>query len=858
MGRSPPNIAAVPSIECGSYNTGAWVDVPHTSYSGVNPGGDGAQDSSGVAMETQTLGQEGENICCIDGTEASGSASVIRGKPQPYPRHRNIDFVNANTTTGQDMPVVGFNTQRPSGGAPKSAPSVPARTKPRPKPHPRIHRTRAVPLPRRSGQASSSGLHTVPKGLPPRENMSSFDSIEAFAGSHENLTASKNSPGVGPEGEAAAQATEVAMDTSGNRQSDAGGTGGDQSVDSSLQEESGAANDTTDPDSEVNMPTDEPSLGNSSATDNQSETSLQIEEMEDVDMDETPIRAHKTGSQDSQSDGVPPDNHLGSETEAPIEGSTEWSPAMETVRVTVTTATAGSSGSVTTIAAQLARLKTIESAVSAQTSLDASVPTSWDAEVVSSGANPDTSSLTSGSSGDSLADGGTSGQALTNGVSPSPTQAIGAQIVVTAQQIGHEVSRPILRGVAHSHATGPVAMAVAKPVGQPAAGVATTASHESGINPQVGALQPVSRVASASGPQNQYGATPNAQHVQNAVPHFVAQNVAVAQRPSEAPQGHRSVSRTSSQDSTDGVFSPQGSGGSPSFLSRAPALGVAGMPLSYATTSDTTSTTNGHVSTRSSSPSSLSASRRRLLSEEEREQNRAVIQQQLVQWRQSRASGAPVPPPRGDSTRSADHSTPPPPPPRDGSSLSSSQDSSSHSQTIQRDPSQQNGENTQGQTRQGVHQELQRWRQQQSVPQPSVPQQVQSQQHLQMLQTLVNQQQQQGQQLQQQAQQLQQQVPVQPGEAGIMEYRDVIWERRSGSEPVLHQRVLRAQLESLPQQQQPAGPNPLQSQGKLNPCLVFHMTKDAPAMIITNSLLSLWLLLFKGAPVNFISLWPHM
>ena len=805
MGRSPPNIAAIPSIECcGAFDTEAWVDAPPSGSSGVIVNSDVTQDNGAVAMEIQSAPLECAADCQLNtevSAEAAGSAPPVRRKPQPYPRgQRNADYTNANNGHTQDMSSTSTNNMRTSGsasGSPKVGPPVPR--KPRLH-HSRLHRTKANGLPRRSAQGASRGLEPTPKGFPPRENMSSFDSIEAFAGSNENLASTSQSDGPSSAGGQAVgnnSSNGVSMETGINSQGDAAAN--EELVapqPAACSQESGAANDNGDPDSEVSLPVDGPSIGNSSATDNQSEGSLQMEELEEMEMEtDGPSNVISVSeSHDSQSDdGVLVDNPTSESEPSELTPDAIDNNQLHTIHVSVTTTSSGSIGTVTTIAAQLARIKTIESAVSNNSSSNDNTDT-----VGSSGiGSADTVSLASGSSADSSGMGSNDGtlDIVSTSVAPAPAQAIGAQIVVTAQPIGHEVSRP-LRGVAHAHAIGPaIAMAIAQPVAQQPGAVTTLASHESGINPQGGvSTNTTTAMKSGQQPQVHYGVAPSVSHV---MPHYAAQNASSPATPlSAAASSGRSSGRialrsTSQDSSTDGGSTTQTPSGSPSYASRSVSMsqalnghGSISPPLTSAATSSS-----------AAAAAAAAAARRRLLSEEEREQNRAAIQQQLVQWHQSRATPPPTPPPRAETTRlehvppapSSSSSGPPPPPPRDGSSLSSAVSSQEGSPSHQP----QSAEST-ASTRQAIHQELQRWRQQHQ----------QQQQHLEQAQLLQQQQQQSGQQPANGHQGIQQ-----LGQQGSLdmvhpEYADVVWERRSATEALLQQQQQLQQQQIQQHQQQ--------------------------------------------------------
>ena len=161
LGNSPPSISAVPSIECGS---GVWESPPSehsVSLSEVN----GASRVGQVNEVECTLQEASTSVC--DRTDMS----TEEGTPPPLPprkykmRGHKLDLLDCD------------------GGQPPSPPTriitsdskVNSDTPARPT-------TPVVDL----------AELQVPGGFPPRENQASFDSMEAFAGSQENIAVSRN------------------------------------------------------------------------------------------------------------------------------------------------------------------------------------------------------------------------------------------------------------------------------------------------------------------------------------------------------------------------------------------------------------------------------------------------------------------------------------------------------------------------------------------------------------------------------------------------------------------------------------------------------------------------------------------
>ena len=402
---------------------------------------------------------------------------------------------------------------------------------------------------------------TVPQGLPSKENTSSFDSMEAFSGSQENMTV--NSAAVSRPA-ATGIPEEVSL----------------QECNASTGQNNGAnaATTSTNPNvATLNVQLEGTVRG-------QCETDFQ------TDRPITPTeRAHnKTESFDES----------GATSESYESASESMGTSEEAVLQTADSpvkshnnACTAAGSFVTSIAAQLARIPSIESAVSEHTCCPTRVKQQSSVESV-----PEDNQQMSASMHDSVYSSNEAGV---------PSTGAKAHLVVTAQPTGHETSRPVLMGMAHSHA---VPLTAVIPVTSELSGQNSSSSDHSDTSNQQGLTKHISVHMQQI----------NGKHKQ---PPTQQSRVAVI-KPVPAP---RKITRQGSQETTDIVFTFTGDSSGNSDSAAA-----------------------GQQEDEPLSP------RRKLLSDQERQQNRQQIQEQLARWHHQRRQTG-VSPPQG---RSAHESSP--------------------------------------------------------------------------------------------------------------------------------------------------------------------------------------------------------
>ncbi len=720
VGRSPPNIAAVPSIACG-YNL--WNVSPGGSTKGMPPGSAGiattvANGEVGVSS-SQVISNEGQTCAAHVGTTLHNGVPTTQASAMAGISSTGDISEPCNSSTN----ITSEDNSKEEGVSLRNA----AKTDPPPLP-PRKYKPKLLagmlhnadsmpppPPPRTEASASTTVTSTtpelsVPSHMPPRENQASFDSMEAFAGSHENLAfESKRSSS-----EASVSTAEQDNNTAESNQSQL------PTAQNSDQSQEVIQNDNQLAESLEN--------GHESISE---EVAMEeeLDVADDAQSDGTMVDDVTEISIDSQ-DGMTEDNTSVSSVSLSQDEGACGAAAAERVRVSVTTTCVGST--VTTISAQLAKIPTIESAVSHNSY--AHSPQHRSSASSASSAH----SVPVGSQDSVLSD------------ATDSVQSTGAHIVVTAQPTSEVSSRPVNMAVTRAHATEPTLPSRSSPPG---------GAHQSGV-----------------------------QHVQlrESVPRFIPQSVSSSPRRRTSAQSSPPVSnniqrtnfRSNSLDNDllTNVLQPMHASITPA-LAR---LGVTGV------TSHTMP--NGQVTRHNSEGK---PQRRRMLSEEEREATRAQIAQHLNRWHQELEGQTPppTPPPRDHPQR--DTTVPPAPPPREGSILSQSQsqDSLPHSPPTPppRDPnttlsSRQDAESPSG--RQMIQQQLHRWHQQQQQQQGQSPPTTQQQQEAsspaqQEIQSL-HQQQQEMMLRQQQLQQLQPTAAVTPTTTASPARSDGgdIWERR--------------------------------------------------------------------------------
>ena len=173
----PQNIAAVPNIECGPHGT---LNDDLGDSAGRNSGSISHTAQVPVTESAPLNGNTPHNIPVgvVHPIPAAMDTAVTIASVQP-----GANMVNMSTETGQ------FDTTQKNGKADPPPPLPPRKYPPgliRPKPKPRTKTETRTVSQRRTGVIEGQELQLP--CLPPRENQSSFDSMEAFAGSHENLS----------------------------------------------------------------------------------------------------------------------------------------------------------------------------------------------------------------------------------------------------------------------------------------------------------------------------------------------------------------------------------------------------------------------------------------------------------------------------------------------------------------------------------------------------------------------------------------------------------------------------------------------------------------------------------------------
>ncbi len=604
---SPENLSAVPNIECSPV-----INTSACSY-------------NSVSSTSQQQANNQQNMSCP-------SASVA-GIP-----------ANLNQVTAPNWTTISNNAVNSGAREVKQTGSRPSGKKVPPPLPPRKYKERELLLAsgvqisgldcQASGATSSTAELSVPQGFPSKETTSSFDSMEAFSGSNENVTC-----GVATVGASIISAgnvpSSVAMETSTADQSplssaDAAPATNEIQASSSMQESSAAIGNT---DNEDTSP---------------SEATVVSNETLDKSLPNTGGSFDESGATSESYESA---NETFSTSEKNVISATS-SP----LRTQPNNACAAASSFVSSIAAQLARIPTIESAVSDRNCCP--MGTKPHDSIVDSPATMSPSHVKAAA----YVKQESTGSDCEVGVSSTGAKA---QIVVTAQPTAQENSRPVLMGVTHSHAVPLTAVIpVTSELARQDSNASTHSTHSEGSldspNNQVTKhtsvhLQQISKAKHKNSPP---------------------QNRVAIVKPVPAP---RHINRDRSQDSelvftftTGGAGSPAGAGQG----EEAMVVSAGEEPLSP---------------------------RRRALSEAERLQNRHQIQQQLARWHQQRAAAvgqqgatpyrsaengvtqvAAVSPQspvttsnisvllnaNSTSRETRDPSRPPPPPPRDGSSLS--------------------------------------------------------------------------------------------------------------------------------------------------------------------------------------------
>ncbi len=524
---APQNLAAVPNIEC-----------TH-SVAVVNQAGSSSWGYGGVE---QVTGAEDHSACVVAGISPNLN-SVLNNRQQ---------MGEGGGGGGGDGGAAGDVT--PAGDPRRNRAGKGIPRKPPPPLPPRKHKTKKVAgggdvVNNRNVRAE---LAPPGGGFPSKENTSSFDSMEAFSGSSENMT----------EGSA------------GGSDDNAAGTG---SALPQQQQRQQQQQHSSLPPSSHNSVVATLSVHLEGTTESQSQS-----EAEDMQTDSS-VLTERDGSRmmesfdesgaTSESYESAPESGAGPSEKIVLRNSE--SPAK---RQNNACTAAGSF--VTSIAAQLARIPSIDSAVSERITC---CPVTHQSSVESaSGDDQRPQQLTASMEG-SLHAGAETG--IPSGI-PSSSGGAKAHIVVTAQPTAQETSRPV--GVTHAHA---VPLTAVIPL-------TTELQRQGSASSDVSSPQVISKHTSVHMHQitgSKYrqgsGATP------------------AAFKPVPAP---RNINRQNSDETADVVFTfAAGSSGeaSPS------------------------------VRQEEEDGSEPFSPRRRLLSDQERQQNRQQIQEQLARWHHERQQG---------------------------------------------------------------------------------------------------------------------------------------------------------------------------------------------------------------------------
>ena len=410
------HLSSVPNIECRQSALGATWNYGNGDH--VN----------GVSAHS----------CGID----NHSASVVGISPNlsSAAGHTHRNTMGENTAEGMNGACNGNdrkeinNEQRRNKIAKDFKRSVP------PPLPPRKYKTKGLSVEKLRAQAqdrsNTSVTQTelsVPEGFPSKENTSSFDSMEAFSGSNENMTLNS---------------------TVSNRNS---GTGNVQDVNGQELGAEAAAGATLSNHTvtTLNVRLEGTVRGQSETDDIQTDGPVTPNQNKES-FDESGATSE---SYESASESVGTgEKALVQTAESPIKGQNNACTA------------AGSF--VTSIAAQLARIPTIESAVSERSCCPTGVRQQNSVESPSEEVQH-----ISGSMHDS-----------THSNSETNMQSIGAKahLVVTAQPTGQETSRPVLMGVTHSHA---VPLTAVIPVASELSRQDSSSSEHSDANSQQGSTK---------------------------------------------------------------------------------------------------------------------------------------------------------------------------------------------------------------------------------------------------------------------------------------------------------------------------------------------------------------------------------
>ncbi len=626
---SPENLSAVPNIECSPViNTAAW-----------------ACNSGSGASQQEANNQQ--NMSCPSASVAGIPANLNQVTTPNWTTISN----NAVNSGAKNLKQTGI--RKPGKKVPPPLP-------------PRKYKERELLLAsgvqisgldcQASGATCSPAELSVPQGFPSKETTSSFDSMEAFSGSNENVTcgvatlgASNISAGNVP--------SSVAMETS--------------TADQSPVTSADATPSTNEIQASCSPHESSAAIGH---TDNEDTSPSDVTMVSNETLDKS---LPNTGGSFDESGATSESYESANETMSTSEKNV-ISATSSPLRTQPNNACAAASSFVSSIAAQLARIPTIESAVSDRNCCP--MNTKPHDSIVDSPATMSPAHVKPAAylTQESM------GSDCEVGVSSTGAKA---QIVVTAQPTAQETSRPVLmHGVTHSHAMPLTAVIpVTSELARQDSNASTHSTHsESSLdspNPHVTKhtsvhLQQINKVKHKNSPPQS--------------------RVAIV-KPVPAP---RHINRDRSQDSElVFTFSTGGSGDGPEQGEEAMMVSAGEEPLSP---------------------------RRRALSEAERLQNRHQIQQQLARWHQQRAAAAAqqqqgVTQPAGQqgvtalrsaengvtqvaavspqspgttsnisvllnanssSRETRDPSRPPPPPPRDGSSLSNPPAAGSSNQPV--------------------------------------------------------------------------------------------------------------------------------------------------------------------------------
>ena len=405
------HLSSVPNIECRQSALGATLNYSNADH--VN----------GASAQAFGIDNHSASVVGISPNLSSASGHT----------HRNT--MGENTVEGMNGACNGNdrkeinNEQRRNKIAKDFKRSIP------PPLPPRRYKTKGLSVEKLRAQDRSNTSVTqtelsVPEGFPSKENTSSFDSMEAFSGSNENMALN--------------------------------------SIPNSRNSETGNAQD-------VNAQELDYEAAAGAALSNHTVTTLNVRL-------EGTVRG-QSETDDIQTDGpVTPNQNKESFDESGATSESYESASESGEKASVQTAESPIKGQnnactaagsfVTSIAAQLARIPTIESAVSERSCCPTGVRQQNSVESLNEEVQQISGSM----------------QSSTHSSNETNVQSTGAKahLVVTAQPTGQETSRPVLMGVTHSHA---VPLTAVIPLASEVSRQDSTSSEHSDANSQQGSTK---------------------------------------------------------------------------------------------------------------------------------------------------------------------------------------------------------------------------------------------------------------------------------------------------------------------------------------------------------------------------------